>query len=173
MFHSLFNSQARLRNLSCFLLSFNFTLWSTGTAKPTIRQVLSFFFFFVFFFFVDYYLVWLSGRDLVIPLYLIISEKCVRLILQDTFWIVHIPFARMVKFQFLVQFQVDHLAHPDESNTVSILVCSNRLLFYWSFRLHHHITYICSYAVLSILALIILVLIVLFWGASRRDSFSP
>ena len=32
--------------------------------------------------------------------------------LEDRFWVVHIPFVRMVKFQFLAQFPVDHLAHP-------------------------------------------------------------
>ena len=37
-------------------------LWSAGTAKSTILQVLFFFFFFFFFFF-DYYKVWSSGLD--------------------------------------------------------------------------------------------------------------
>ena len=30
----------------------------------------------------------------------------------DRFWVVHIPFVRMVKFQFLALFSVDHLAQP-------------------------------------------------------------
>ena len=47
MFHSLFffvffNSQARSWYLSFSWLSFNFTLWSAGTAKSTILQVLFF-----------------------------------------------------------------------------------------------------------------------------------
>ena len=50
MFHSFFNSLARSRYLSFFSHSFSFTLWSAGTAKSTILQVL----FFFFFFFVDY-----------------------------------------------------------------------------------------------------------------------
>ena len=54
---------------------------------------------FSFFFFVDYYKVWSSGWDQVIRLYLQIPEKCVRLILQDRFWVVHIPFVRMVNSQ--------------------------------------------------------------------------
>ena len=37
-----FDSQARSRNLSLFLHSFNFTLWSAGRAKSTILQILSF-----------------------------------------------------------------------------------------------------------------------------------
>ena len=36
MFHSLFNSLARLRYLSFFSHSFSFILWSAGTAKSTI-----------------------------------------------------------------------------------------------------------------------------------------
>ena len=47
MFHSFFNSLARLRYLSFFSLYFRFILWSAGTAKSTILQIL--------FFFVDYY----------------------------------------------------------------------------------------------------------------------
>ena len=42
MFHSVFNSLARSRYVS-FSLSFNFILWSAGTAKSTISQVLFFF----------------------------------------------------------------------------------------------------------------------------------
>ena len=47
MFHSFFNSLARSRYLSFFSHSFSFILWSAGTSKSTILQVL--------FFFVDYY----------------------------------------------------------------------------------------------------------------------
>ena len=60
MFHSFFNSLARSRYLSFFSLSFRFILWSAGTAKLTIFQIL---FFLSFFFFVPYYEVWSSGRD--------------------------------------------------------------------------------------------------------------
>ena len=42
IFHSFFNSLPRSRYLSLFSNSFNSTLWSTGTAKSTILQVLSF-----------------------------------------------------------------------------------------------------------------------------------
>ena len=42
MCYSFFNPLARSRYLSLFLHSFNFTLWSTGIAKSTILQVLSF-----------------------------------------------------------------------------------------------------------------------------------
>ena len=40
IFHSLFNSLARFWYLSFFLLSFNLTLYSAGTAKSTIQLVL-------------------------------------------------------------------------------------------------------------------------------------
>ena len=42
MFHSFFSSLARSSYLSLFSLSFSFILWSTGTPKSTIKQVLSF-----------------------------------------------------------------------------------------------------------------------------------
>ena len=40
MFHSFFNSLARSRYLSFFSHSFNFILWSAGTAKSTILQII-------------------------------------------------------------------------------------------------------------------------------------
>ena len=43
MFHSFFNSLIRSRYLSFFSLSFRFILWSAGTAKSTILQILFFF----------------------------------------------------------------------------------------------------------------------------------
>ena len=46
MFHRFFNSQARWRYSSFFSHPFSFILWSAGTAKSTILQVLFFFFFF-------------------------------------------------------------------------------------------------------------------------------
>ena len=42
MFHSFLHSLARSKYLSLFSLSLIFTLWSTGTAKSTIREVLFF-----------------------------------------------------------------------------------------------------------------------------------
>ena len=43
MFHSFFNSLARSRYLSFFLLSFRFIMLSAGTAKSPILQILFFF----------------------------------------------------------------------------------------------------------------------------------
>ena len=61
---------------------------------------------------VDFHLAWTSGRDWVINLYIKLPEKCVRLIRQDGFWAVYIPFVLMVKFKLLAQFPVYHLPHP-------------------------------------------------------------
>ena len=74
MFHMFFNSLARSRYLSFYSLFFRFILWSAGTAKSTILQILSLFFFFFFFFF-DYDEVWSSGRDSVIRLYVKVPEE--------------------------------------------------------------------------------------------------
>ena len=115
MFLGFFNSLARSRYLSFFSLSFKFTLWSAGTAKSTIRKVLFFFFFLLII------MICSPGRDKAIRLYLKIPEEFVRLILQDRFWVVYIPFFRMVKFQFLAQFPVDHFAYPVVSSLVLFL----------------------------------------------------
>ena len=42
IFHSFFDSLARSRYLTFFSLSFSFILWSAGTAKSTILQILFF-----------------------------------------------------------------------------------------------------------------------------------
>ena len=53
IFHSFFNFRARSRYLSYFSLSFNFILWSAGTANNFASSL----------FFVDFHKVWSSGRD--------------------------------------------------------------------------------------------------------------
>ena len=45
-------------------------------------------------------------------------------ILQDGFWVVLMPFGWIVKFQFLAQFQVDHLTHPVVSSLIFSLLHS-------------------------------------------------
>ena len=56
MFHSFFNSLARLRYLSFFSFSFNFTLWSARTAKSIILRII--------FLFSWLLKVWSSGKRL-------------------------------------------------------------------------------------------------------------
>ena len=107
-------------------------LWSAGMAKSTIRQVL---------FFIDYHLVWYSGRDWMIRLYHKIPENFVRLIFQDGFRVLHIPFVLMDKLKFLAQFPVDHLIHPVVSRFILLaLTYCIHLSWDWSFYLYHHIT---------------------------------
>ena len=61
--HSFFNSLARSRYVSFLSHSFNFILWSAGTAKSTILQVLSFFFFFFFFWLILGLVFWPRSSD--------------------------------------------------------------------------------------------------------------
>ena len=110
----LFNSLAKSRYLSLVSLSFSFTLSSAETAKSTILQVLSVF--------VDYYKVWSSGRDLVIRLYLKVPEEFIPSFIQDRFWVVHIPFVRVVKLQLFVQVTLS-----TQSSRVLYSFCANVL----------------------------------------------
>ena len=41
-----------------------------------------------------------------------ILEEFVRLILQDIFWVAHIPFVRVAKLKFLARFPVNHPPRP-------------------------------------------------------------
>ena len=73
------------------------------------------------FFFLDYHLVWSSGRNEGICLYLKILENFMCLILQVAFWFVHILFVNVVKFLFLAQFPLNHLPNPVMSSLVFLL----------------------------------------------------
>ena len=69
-----------------------------------------------------------------------------RLILQDRFWFVHIPFGAVVRFQFLAQFPVYQPFHPVMFSLIlsfAALVCYIRFLCYQSFHLYHHLLYTC------------------------------
>ena len=83
---------------------------------------------FLFFFFFssvrdNYYKVWSSGRNKVICLCFKIPEEFTRLIFQDGFLVVQIPFVTMVKFQLLAPFPVDHLAHLIVYSLILFLCC--------------------------------------------------
>ena len=95
-----FSYLTRSRYLSLFSLSFNLILWSTGRFA---------FFFFYFFLTILGLVVWQRLGDLFV---FKIPERFVHLILQNRFWVVHIPLIHMVRFQFLAQFPVDNLPHP-------------------------------------------------------------
>ena len=64
---------------------------------------------------------WSSRQDWVIGLYLKVPVNFMRFIFEDRFWVVRIPPVRMVKFQFLAQFPVDHLSHPVVSGLILFL----------------------------------------------------
>ena len=133
--HCFLISLARSTYLSLFLLSFSFTLWSTRVEKFTIRH----------------YLVGVTitryGRLDEISWSICISKSqktlCTHKILQDGLRIVHIPLLRIVKPKLLEQFPVDVFPHIIMSSLLLILHSFPAYLCCWSFRLYHHITFIC------------------------------
>ena len=139
MFNSLSNLFSRSRYLSLFSFSFNCILWSAGTASSIYS--------FLFFVFVYYYNVCSSGRDSVICLYLKIPTKLIRFILLDRFWVVHIPFVRMVKFKFFAQLPVDHLAHP----VLSRLILFRRKFAAFDFFVIDHFVFITTLSTSTVL----------------------
>ena len=111
MFHSLFFIVYFQfpRKVEVFMLLFTFFhFYSVISRDSKVHNSASSLFFGSF---IDNHYVWSSGRDKGIRLNLKIPVDFVRLILQDRFGVVYIPFFRIVKFQFLSQFPVDHLAH--------------------------------------------------------------
>ena len=101
MFYSFFNFLAMSRYLSLFLLSFNFTLWSAGTAKFTIQQVL--------FFFLS---ITRSGCLAKIRWSVCISKSQRSLCISFFRTGSGLGIYHLFRFQFLAQFPVDHLLHP-------------------------------------------------------------
>ena len=80
-----------------------FSLWWAGRENRLDDRVV---------FFVNHHYAWPFGGDKMIHLYHKISEKFIRLILQDGFWFVQVSFGSMVSFKFFAQFPVDHLPRP-------------------------------------------------------------
>ena len=113
MFHSFFNSLARSRYLSFFSHSFSFILWSAGTAKSTILQVL-------------FFLLIIIRSSLLAEIRWSVCMSrshwslCV-LFSRDSWWVVHIPFVCMVKFKFLAHIPVYHLDDPIVSSLIFLL----------------------------------------------------
>ena len=158
-----FNSQARSRHLCCF--SFSFNLWVSRDSKVyNFASSLSF---------VDYYKVWSSGRDLVVCLYAKIPKEFMCLILKKRCLVAYIPFVRWVKFQFLAQLPVDHLADQVVSSLIFLLrYLLHSLMWLIVSSLSPHNLHLLFCRVLPILVLIWLVLVALFCVAMRRDSVS-
>ena len=59
--------------------------------------------------------------DWVIRLYVKAPLEFMCEIFQDSCWVVHIPFVRMVKFKFLAHLPVDHLVHQVVSSLILLL----------------------------------------------------
>ena len=81
-----------------------------------------------------------------IHLYVKIPERFVRLIFQNGFWVMHLPFVRMVKFQFLYNSQ--WTTFPIPSCLVLYTFCANlrhSFIMWLIISSNHHIIYICSY----------------------------
>ena len=70
----------------------------------------------------------LSGHQAEIRWSVFLSQKC--LILQDGFWVLHIPFVHMVKFKLLAQFPVDHLVYPVVSSLIRFLRLVTAFAYY-------------------------------------------
>ena len=120
MFHSFFNSLARLRYLSFFLHSFSFILFYS-----TILTILFFFCWLLL-----GLVFWLRLGD---PFVCQIPLEFVCIIFQDSCWVGHIPFICMLKFKFFAPFPVDYLAHPVVSSLILLCCIIVILLSSYSF----------------------------------------
>ena len=134
VFHCFFNSLVRSRYLSFFSLSFNFTLWSVGTTKFIILQVL---------FFVDYYKVWSSGHPFV-------NQNPKGVCACHSPWQMKGCTYTICSYgQISISCTVPSwsLCPPSRvySYTFYVLICNIRWLCDWWFCLYHHIAYICCF----------------------------
>ena len=167
MFHSFFNFLARSRYLSLLSHSFSFILWSAGTAKSTIFQILFFFSLLI----IRSGLLAESGWSVCkskchCSLFVSFSRTDARLCIYHLFvW---------SNFNFLHISQ--WITLPTPSCLAVYFFCANLLhsLIMWLIisSLWPHSLHLLFFLVLSILALIWLVLMALFWAAIRRDSAS-
>ena len=172
MFYSFFNSLARSRYLSFFSHSFSFILWSAGTAKSTILQVL----FFFFFFFVLLIII-RSGllAEIRWSVCMSKSHRSLCVLFSRTgagLCIYHLFVWSNLIFLHISQW----ITLPTQSCLVLYSFCANLLhsLIIWLIvsSLSPHSLHLLFCCVLSILALIWLILTALFCAAIRRDSVS-
>ena len=166
MFHSSFYSLARSRYWSFFSHSFSFILWSAGTVRSTILQILFFL------------LIIIRSGLLAEIRWSVCMSKWHRL-LSESF---SRTGARLCIYHLLVWSNLNflHISQWITFSTQSCLVlhsfCANWLhsLIMWLMvsSLSPHSLHLLFCWVLSILALIWFVLIALFCAAIRRDSVS-
>ena len=113
MFYSFFNSLARSMYLSFFSPFFRFILWSAGTAKSTILQIL-------------FLLLIIMGSGLLVGIRrsvcMLKSHRSLCESFSRTGAGLCIPFVFMVELKFPAHFPVDHLADPVVSRLVPIII---------------------------------------------------
>ena len=168
MFHIFSNSQSRSRYLSFFPHFFRFILWSAGTAKSTLLQILFFFLLIIIRAFLLARISW--------SVYMLKCHRSLRVSFSRTgagLCIYHLLVWPNLNFLHISQW----IPLPTQSCLALYSFCANllHLLIMWlivSFLSTHnlHLLFCC---VLSILALIWLVLIALSCAAIKRDSVSP
>ena len=165
MFHSFLNSLARSRYLSFFSFSFTFILWSAGTTKLTILQVLFFL------------LIIMSG---------LLAEIWWSICMSKSHRSLCVLFSRtgagLCIYHLLVRSNLNswHISQwitlPTQSCLALYCFCANLLhsLIMWLIvsSLSPHNLHLLFCWVLSILAFISLVLMTLFCAAIRKDSVS-
>ena len=166
MFHSFFNSLARSSYLSFFPYSFSFILWSAGTAKSTILQVL-------------FFLLIIIRSSLLAD---IKWSACMSKTHRSLCVLFSLTIAELYSYHLIVWSNLNFL-HISQWITLPIQSCPVLYSFYsnllhslmmWlmasSLSTHSQRWLFCC--VLSILALIWLVLMVFSCAAIRRDSVS-
>ena len=138
MFHSFFNSLARSRYLSFLLHSSSFILWSAGTAKSTILQILFF--------------CWLLLGLVFCPR---LGDPCVcqspigvyvcHLLGQVLGCAYTICWCGQISISFTFPRGLPCRSSRVSSYIPSVLICCIRLLCDWSFHLCHHIACTCYF----------------------------
>ena len=166
MFHSFFNSLERSRYLSFFSHSFSFILWSAGTAKSTILQVL-------FFILIIIRSGLLAGIRWSVCMLKFHGSLCVAFSRTGAgLCIYHLLVWSNLNFLHISQW----ITLPTQSYLALNSLCANLLhsLIIWLMvsSLSPHSLHLLFCWVLSILALIWLVLRALSCASIRRDSVS-
>ena len=165
MFHSFFNSLARSRYLFFFSHSFSFILWSAGTAKSIILQILFFLLIII-----------RSGLLAEIRWFVFMSKSHRSLCVLFSWTGAGLCIYHLFVWSNLNFLHISQITLPTQSCLVLYSFCANLLhsLIMWLIVLSTspHRLHLLFCSVLSILALIWLVLIALFWAAIRRDSVS-
>ena len=138
MFHSFFNSLTRSRYLSFFSHSFSFILWSAGTAKSTILQVL-------FFLLIIIKSGFLAGIRWSVCMLKSHRSLCVAFSMTGAgLCIYHLFVWSNLNFLHISQW-IKCRPSRVSPYTPSVLIFCIRLSYDWWFHLCHHIACICYF----------------------------